>query len=173
MERMELIKHYCAVQGLGSRDLIIILHHSDKRVHKLKGNYLSFIKMLREVAHYNNYDMKRLSSSTVHVSVINLQLTPMFGFYRRVWCRGEVQKCWWWIFCIAFDYHHNHLFICHWLMLGHCGVHCSARLSLVIEIGSFISNNHHPDQYCIDILLFCWSYKHMIHSLLYGQYMLP
>ena len=75
MERMELIKHYCAVQGLGSRDLIIILHHSDKRVHKLKGNYLSFIKMLREVAHYNNYDMKRLSASTVHVSVINLQLT--------------------------------------------------------------------------------------------------
>ena len=103
MERMELIKHYCAVQGLGSRDLIIILHHSDKRVHKLKGNYLSFIKMLREVAHYNNYDMKRLSASTVHVSVINLQLTPMFEFYRRVWCRGEVQKCWWWIFCIAFD----------------------------------------------------------------------
>ena len=89
MERMELIKHYCAVQGLGSRDLIIILHHSDKRVHKLKGNYLSFIKMLREVAHYNNYDMKRLSASTVHVSVINLQLTPMFGFYRIVWwCRG-------------------------------------------------------------------------------------
>ena len=79
MERMELIKHYCAVQGLGSRDLIIILHHSDKRVHKLKGNYLSFIKMLREVAHYNNYDMKRLSASTVHVSIINLQLT---------WCRG-------------------------------------------------------------------------------------
>ena len=88
MERMELIKHYCAAQGLGSRDLIIILHHSDKRVHKLKGNYLSFIKMLREVAHYNNYDMKRLSPSTVHVSVINLQLTPMFEFYRIVWCRG-------------------------------------------------------------------------------------